>query len=173
LARAALVLVVGASIGGCGKPVLRVADASLGDYYTDSELKKLDREQRDEYCAELARQDSIYKTQLLETQQELDQSRARSLALRTEGDSLFAVAAELDRRAEREIAGRGGRPAKGRARGGRGKHVVRAGESLWSISAAGSVYGRGTRWPRIYDANRDRVRNPDRIFPGQELLIPR
>ena len=39
---------------GCGKPVLRVADASLGDYYTQEEYQKLRKEQREEYCRELA-----------------------------------------------------------------------------------------------------------------------
>ncbi len=162
-AAAALVLAVAASMQGCGKPVLRVADASLGDYYTDREFKKLSKEQREEYCAELARQDSIYRNELLDLRRELDQSRARSLELREEGDSLFGLASELDARYQSEREGRAGKTV----------HIVRAGETLWRISASRKGYGAGSEWRRIYEANRGRVRDPDLIYPGQELFIPR
>ena len=33
-------------------------------------------------------------------------------------------------------------------------------------------YGDAAKWPRIHEANRDQVLNPDRIFPGQVLRIP-
>ena len=39
---------------GCGKKVTREVDVSTGEYYTQDEFKKLDTEQRDEYCADLA-----------------------------------------------------------------------------------------------------------------------
>jgi nucleoid-associated protein YgaU len=41
---------------------------------------------------------------------------------------------------------------------------------LWSI--AESVYGDGSKFSKIFDANTDQLEQPDRIFPGQELLIP-
>lgn len=44
------------------------------------------------------------------------------------------------------------------------------GESLWRI--ARSYYGDPFLWTRIYEANRDRIEDPDRIFPKQELIIP-
>ncbi len=170
---AALIVALAASIQGCGKPVLRVADASLGDYYTPKEFKKLNKEQRAEYCAELARQDSIYKEELLGLTGELDQSRARALRLREEGDSLFALGTALESRAAAtagvETAERD--PAAGKDSALR--HVVRPGESLWAISAKRGVYGNGGRWRTLYAANRSRIRNPDLIYPGQELSIPR
>jgi len=45
--------------------------------------------------------------------------------------------------------------------------------SLWRIAARPEIYGDGNRWREIYDANRDQIRNPDIIFPGQVLVIPR
>jgi hypothetical protein len=48
--------------------------------------------------------------------------------------------------------------------------VVAGGDSLWSISLA--KYGNGERYSAIYDANRSQIRNPDRIFPGQRIVIP-
>jgi nucleoid-associated protein YgaU len=48
-------------------------------------------------------------------------------------------------------------------------HTVKKGENLALI--AQSVYGRPT-WSRIYKANRDKIRDPNLIFPGQVLQIP-
>jgi len=161
---AALVVALAASIEGCGKPVLRVADASLGDYYTDKEFRELSKEQMAEYCAELARQDSTYKAEMQGLQDELEQSKGRSMRLHAEGDSLFALGTALEKR----IAAR---PRDGT--GSTGDHVVRRGESLWAISASRTGYGRGVLWPRIYEANRGKIRDPNLIFPGQELSIPK
>ena len=49
-------------------------------------------------------------------------------------------------------------------------HVVVRGESLSKI--AQQVYGDAQLWRRIYDANRDVIKNPDLIEPGQTLKIP-
>jgi nucleoid-associated protein YgaU len=49
-------------------------------------------------------------------------------------------------------------------------HVVRAGESLSTI--ARSELGSLGLWPLIYRANRDRIKDPTRIYPGQRLTIP-
>jgi nucleoid-associated protein YgaU len=167
IAGGVVVLALAASIQGCGKPVLRVADASLGDYYSDKEYRKLSKEQRAEYCAELARQDSIYKEELLGLRDEMDRSKARSLRLRAEGDSLFALGTALESRGPKA----GARAA--RRAGAKATHVVRRGESLWKISAAAHVYRNGARWQRLYEANRARIQDPNLIFPGQELSIPR
>lgn len=165
---AALVVALAASIEGCGKPVLRVADASLGDYYTDKEFKKLSKEQMAEYCAELARQDSTYKAEMQGLQDELEQSKGRSMRLHAEGDSLFALGTALEKR----IAASDSVPPRD-GTGAPADHVVRRGESLWAISASRTGYGRGVLWPRIYEANRGKIRDPNLIFPGQELSIPK
>ena len=49
-------------------------------------------------------------------------------------------------------------------------HVVRVGESLSTI--AKSELGDIALWPILYRANRDRIKDPTRIYPGQELTIP-
>jgi LysM repeat protein len=48
--------------------------------------------------------------------------------------------------------------------------VVSRGDSLWRISR--SAYGNGARYTVIYDANHGQIRNPDRIYPGQVLVLP-
>lgn len=44
------------------------------------------------------------------------------------------------------------------------------GSTLWGIATI--YYGNGTLWTKIYNANRDKISNPDLIYPGQKLLIP-
>lgn len=43
-------------------------------------------------------------------------------------------------------------------------------DCLWRI--AQNVYSDARLWPLIYAANRERIKDPDLIFPGQELVIP-
>lgn len=49
-------------------------------------------------------------------------------------------------------------------------HTVVRGDTLSAI--AKQAYGKASLWPRIYDANRDQLDNPDHIKPGQVLKIP-
>lgn len=49
-------------------------------------------------------------------------------------------------------------------------YVVQKGDSLSKI--ARQFYGNATEWRRIYDANRDRIKDPDLIQPGWKLHIP-
>ena len=48
--------------------------------------------------------------------------------------------------------------------------VVSRGDSLWRISRI--TYGDGTRYAIVYRANRDRIRDPNLIRPGQILFLP-
>lgn len=50
-------------------------------------------------------------------------------------------------------------------------YTVRSGDSLSKI--AKHFYGDASKWHRIYDANRDKINNPDLIHPGQEFTIPK
>jgi len=48
--------------------------------------------------------------------------------------------------------------------------IIRRGDNLWTVASRN--YGEGIRYTTIFDANRDQVRNPDLIFPGQVLKVP-
>jgi len=52
-------------------------------------------------------------------------------------------------------------------------YTVRRGETLPQIAARAEIYNDSTLWPLIYRANRDQVRDPKRLWPGQVLSIPR
>ncbi|NCC92698.1 MAG: LysM peptidoglycan-binding domain-containing protein, partial [Opitutae bacterium] len=49
-------------------------------------------------------------------------------------------------------------------------HVVSAGETLGTISSR--YYGSPAQWNRIFDANRDRIQNPNNVRVGTALVIP-
>jgi len=48
--------------------------------------------------------------------------------------------------------------------------VVQPGNSLWRL--ARRLYGQGVQYTVIYEANRDQIRDPDLIYPGQVLEAP-
>jgi nucleoid-associated protein YgaU len=48
--------------------------------------------------------------------------------------------------------------------------TVSRGDSLWRLSQL--TYGAGMRYAVIYKANREQIRNPNRIYPGQIFVLP-
>jgi nucleoid-associated protein YgaU len=48
--------------------------------------------------------------------------------------------------------------------------VVQSGNSLWNLSR--DLYGQGQDYPVIYDANRELIRDPNLIYPGQIITAP-
>lgn len=50
------------------------------------------------------------------------------------------------------------------------RHVVKSGESLSKI--AKHYYGDPMKYKAIFEANTDILKNPDLIYPDQELVIP-
>jgi len=52
-------------------------------------------------------------------------------------------------------------------------YSVRRGETLPQIAARSEIYNDSSLWPLIYRANRDQIRDPKQLWPGQTLKIPR
>ncbi len=52
-------------------------------------------------------------------------------------------------------------------------YVVKKGDCLWFIAGFKDIYGDSFLWPVIYNANKKKIKNPNLIYPGQKLLIPR
>lgn len=51
------------------------------------------------------------------------------------------------------------------------KLIVQPGNSLWRL--ARRTYGDGMRYSVIYEANKDRIRDPNLIYPGQVFELPK
>jgi septal ring factor EnvC (AmiA/AmiB activator) len=54
-------------------------------------------------------------------------------------------------------------------------YKVKAGDYLCKIAEKSEIYGYGkyAKWKEIYNANKDKISNPDLIQPGWNLFIPR
>ena len=45
-------------------------------------------------------------------------------------------------------------------------------DCLWNISKKKDIYANPFMWPKIWQGNRDQIKDPDIIHPGQKLKIP-
>jgi nucleoid-associated protein YgaU len=52
-----------------------------------------------------------------------------------------------------------------------GSYVVKSGDCLWSIAM--KYYQDGSQNTKIFNANKDKIKNPSLIYPGQKLVIPK
>ena len=50
-------------------------------------------------------------------------------------------------------------------------YVIEKGDTLWAI--ASKFLGNGSKYPEIFEANREVIEDPDLIFPGQKIRIPK
>jgi nucleoid-associated protein YgaU len=51
-----------------------------------------------------------------------------------------------------------------------GRLVIQPGNNLWRISKV--IYGDGLKYATLYQANKDQIRDPDLIYPGQVFRTP-
>ncbi|MCP4544863.1 MAG: LysM peptidoglycan-binding domain-containing protein [bacterium] len=150
---------------GCSKKTTRQADVATGDYYTQDEYDNLGKEQAEEYCAELASElerlaestadlksgnDDVRIDQL---KRQLATVQSRHEAQRTEVEQIRGETNYFESLP--------------------GSYEVVKGDCLWWISAKEAIYADPVKWPRIYRANRDQIKDPDLIYPGQVFAIPR
>lgn len=62
------------------------------------------------------------------------------------------------------------RPASTQTQTTKKTYTVKKGDCLWNISKR--FYGKGSLYTKIYNANKDKIKNPNKIYPGQVLVIP-
>jgi nucleoid-associated protein YgaU len=53
-----------------------------------------------------------------------------------------------------------------------GKYTVKSGDNLWNIAKDGKVLDNPFLWPLIYKTNREKIKDPELIFPTQEFELP-
>ena len=98
-----------------------------------------------------------------EAQRRADAAEAQRKAAEVEAQRQ-AAAAEAQRQAAAAEAQRQAAATEARL------YVVKPGDTLSGI--AKQLYGKAARWPEIYEANRDRIKDPNLIRPGWKLRIP-
>ena len=49
--------------------------------------------------------------------------------------------------------------------------MIEKGDTLWKI--AEKAYGNGAKYTAIVDANKEVIKDADKIFPGQKIRIPK
>jgi nucleoid-associated protein YgaU len=49
-------------------------------------------------------------------------------------------------------------------------YTIKSGDSLSKI--ARSFYGDASKWPALFEANKEVIENPDLIYPGQQIRVP-
>lgn len=100
---------------------------------------------------------------------ELQLKRQQAKAAADERKKVIAERAklrELRRQYEQEVA----KQAEAHAKTEDWTHTVVPGDTLSGI--AKKYYGDASRWPEIHAANKDRIKNPNLIYPGQTFIIP-
>ncbi len=49
-------------------------------------------------------------------------------------------------------------------------YEIQKGDTLWKVAT--EFYGNGAKYTAIFDANREVIKDPDLIYPGQKIRIP-
>ncbi len=154
-------------LAGCGKRVLRSADVSKGDYYSAEEFQRLSKEQRNAYCDQLAGEMNKRNQCSTEADQKVAALTQTVADKESELASMDAKIAELQAKVsdlEAKLAAKRAKPET---------YTVERGDCLYKISGKEKVYNDPLKWPRLYRANRDKIKDPDLIYPGWVLVVPR
>jgi nucleoid-associated protein YgaU len=142
-------------------------DVSKGQFYTEEEYQKLKKSDRLAYCDALAREADRQAQALAAAQTGLDKEKARVDDLKgqvkTVDGQLSPLEAEVGR-LEKEIKDLEALPTQ---------WTVKSGECLSKISGYTEIYSDPKKWTRIYRANRDKIQDPNLIYTGWVLAIPR
>ena len=163
VAAGATLFVLGASIGA------EAADyaVSSGKYLSQDEYKKLSKDEAIAYCEKLAQEIDIQNdnaasanSMLGDIDSEIDGLKRKVSDARGANAPLSDEVAELERKL-RELQEL---PRS---------YTVASGDYLVKISGMRRIYSDEKRWKRIFRGNRDKIKNPNLIYPDQIFLIPR
>jgi nucleoid-associated protein YgaU len=154
-------------LAGCGKRVLRTPDVSKGDYFTAEEFKKLSKEQRNSYCDQLASELDSQSKNAEAANQKVAEVNKKAADLESELASLDAQIAELQAQIADLEAKKAAKPPAPET------YTVVKGDCLYKISGYEKIYNDPVKWPVLYRANRDKIRDPTLIYPDWVLVVPR
>lgn len=116
--------------------------------------------------------DYIIRADLLDNANQV-LATARVPFRREAGENISAIASDTDGQTAAPSEANSGNAASSATplQKVEGSVIIRRGDNLWTISKR--TYGKGTRYTTIYLANREQIRNPDLIWPGQVFNMPK
>jgi nucleoid-associated protein YgaU len=142
-------------------------DVSKGQFYTEQEYQKLSGKEAQAYCQSLADEKARQDRLLSDAQSKLDADKAKLDQLRQQVNKVDGELQPMKSRVQSlqaQIAELEALPKE---------WTVKKGEFLYKISGYKEIYSDPLKWPRIYRANRDKIEDPQLIYPGWVLRIPR
>ncbi len=111
------------------------------------------------------------QAELLRVKQQLQQIEAKSSSIESEIADLKSGIASLETRHE-ELKNKLAELKETWKKCQYGRYKVVEGDWLSKIAGMRNVYADGKKWPLIYEANKDKIKNPNLIYPDLVLLIP-
>lgn len=111
------------------------------------------------------------QAELLSLKEQLTEAEAQISTLETELEGLKSEVAALESRRD-ELSNKVAELKEAWKICQYGRYKVEEGDWLSKIASMRKVYHDGSKWPMIYEANKDKIKNPNLIYPGWVLLIP-
>lgn len=154
-------------IVGCSGYKARPVDVTKGEYYEDTEYKKLSKKDRESYCKALAAEFDALQARSKKAEAELaankDRIKVLTKELRDAEREYAAYTAEIDE-LTKQLEELSKLPATWK---------LNYGECLWTLASKEEIYKDPLKWPRIWRGNKDLIEDPDWVLAGWELKIPR
>jgi nucleoid-associated protein YgaU len=165
-----LVIAIGAIVAlaaGCSGYRARPVDIQKGEYYEDTEYKKLSKKDREAYCKALAAELEALQERSRKSEAELTQNKEKiknlTKDLREAEKSYAAYEAEVDELTKQlEILSQLPKTWK-----------IRPGDCLWRLASYEEIYQDPLKWPRIWRGNTELIEDPNWVIAGWEVKIPR
>lgn len=154
-------------LSGCSRYEPRPIDITQGEYYEGEEYQKLSKEDREEYCRQLAGELERLQTGAEDAKNQVAQNKADIERLTTElrearmrYSNLNVQVDEYTKQLEQLEA----LPKE---------WTLKYGECLWTLASYEEIYGDPLKWTRIWRSNFGMIEDPDWVLAGWTLNIPR
>ena len=165
--RRGLVAVALIAFGLVGTAGAQTYDVGAGQYLTEKEYKKLSKDEAIDYCEKLAQEIDLQNdnaaaanAMMADIEAEIERLKGEVSGAKSANDPLASEVAALEAQL---------RELKELPR----SYTVVKGDYLIKISGMRRIYSDESAWKRIYRANRDKIDDPNLIYPDQIFLIPR
>lgn len=169
MVRRALLLSSACLIGVTGVAFTQDFDIEEGEYLTEEAYQKLSGDEALDYCEKLAQEIDLQNDNAAAANSMMSDIEAEIADLKNQ----LADAKSMTNPLAGEIASLEARLRELRELPR--SYTVKEGDFLIKIAGMSRIYGDGSpsAWKRLYRANRDKIDDPNLIYPGQVLLIPR